>query len=269
MANVNTQPLETAENKPLTKRRRRQLTGFIAVTLCVIGLGTVIYGGFVGFSKVFDQSEEMAAYEELVSPLVMLDPLEFDSLQSARQETLMQAVIWACFYGEADLSVYNRDEYGALILPAVDIDRYAARLYGPDFHIEHGTFQDSGMEFVYDETSACYTIPITGQVGSYQAEVVAISGVQEKVVTVAYMAPASGGALDLTGTTTDLPQKYMEYVFTRQNGAYYLTAIRESSREVAPAVSTPQTSQPTQVEQPVIPGDDSSSSTGAGEPVEG
>lgn len=240
----------TADKKvTIGRRRRRQATGVVAMLLCVIGIGTVIYGAFTGVSKMFDQSGQKAEYEELLSPLVMLDPLEFDSLEAADQNTLMQAAIWACFYGEADLSVYDRDEYGALILPSVDIDKYAARLYGPNFQIIHDTFQDDGMEFLYDETTACYTIPITGQVGSYQTQVVEVKGLSEKVITVAYMAPAAGGALDLTGTTTDTPMKYMEYVFTRENGEYYLTALRESDMRVPASPPAQQQDTPAQMEE--------------------
>ncbi len=258
--------LQEDEYKRYTRRRRRQWLGLAVILLCIIGLGTVVYSLFTVGEKLMDRTAEMNSYETRLAPLVMLDPLEFEGIENARTETLLEAAIWACVYGEKDLSIYPRDEYGALILPAIEIDRYAAQLYGPDHRLIHDTFQANGMEFSYNEETASYTIPITSQIGIYTPKVVSISGVRLQVVTVAYMVPASGGAMDLVGTTGQV-QKYMEYVFRLDQGSYYLDAIRTSPLEVTkPASSTPEQ---TSSLPPVVEEEDVSSSSVGNAPAEG
>ena len=86
------------------------------------------------------------------------------------------------------LDVYKRQ--GALILPAVDIDKNGALLFGRDYVLEHHTFDANGMQFVYDEEKSGYIIPITGTTSAYTPKVVKIkNSVQQKRITVGYAAP--------------------------------------------------------------------------------
>ena len=84
----------------MRRRRRRQLLGGVLCVLIVCGVVSVIssVGRVVG--SLFDDSEERAEYEKLLAPLVMLDPVPFDSLETADQNLLLQAAIWEAIYNE-------------------------------------------------------------------------------------------------------------------------------------------------------------------------
>lgn len=216
------------EKERLRRRRRRQLIGGVLSILIVVGLVTVLGGTVKSVSRLFDDSKEKESYEKLLTPLVMLDPVPFASLDAADPALLLQAAIWSTIYTE-DLSKYDRDDIGALILPSVDVDKASVRLFGSGYKLTHQTFEASGMIFQYDEENKSYLIPITGTTNTYTPQVEKISSsVKQKIVTVGYLAPATGFSLDGATTDANLPVKYYDYVFARQDDSYYLTAITES-----------------------------------------
>lgn len=227
MAKIDKKKMSEEELSRYRRRRSRQGIGAAVILLTVVGFCTVIYGGVKGVVKMFDNSEEKASYETLLAPLVMLDPLPFDDMAAANKNVLMEAAVWSCIYNQ-DTTGYERDETGSMILPAIDVERAAAKLYGTDFTVERATFSDSGMDFIYNEEKQGFIIPITGQVGIYSPKVAKIKGITEKVVTVGYISPYAG-MMDGSGQqVSSEPVKYVDYVFARDKGDYHLIAIRES-----------------------------------------
>ena len=241
------------EKERMRRRRRRQLLGGVLCLLIVFGAASVV--GSVGrvIGSLFDDSEERAQYEKLLAPLVMLDPVPFDSLETADQNLLLQAAIWEAIYNEdiADETKYERDESGALIMPAVDVDKNGALLFGPDYTLEHHSFEADGMQFVYDEERSGYIIPITGTTSAYTPKVVRIkTSVKEKRVTVGYVAPPTGFSLDGTlSTEQGDPAFYYDYIFTRQGDGYYLTAITTSDTKPANSASSSEAQAPAVIEE--------------------
>lgn len=229
------------EKERMHRRRRRQLLGGVLSVLIVLGAISLIMAGVRVTAGLFDDTEERQQYEKLLAPVVMLDPVPFDSLETADQNMLLQAAIWEAIYNE-DITKYDRDEGGALILPVVDVDKNAALLMGKNYVLEHHTFSASGMEFVYDEGRKGYIIPITGTTSAYTPKVVKIKNeVQQKIVTVGYVAPPTGFSLDGTlSTEQGAPAFYYDYVFTRQDDGYYLTAMKTSDMKPASEAQAPQ-----------------------------
>ena len=215
------------EQMRLRRRRRRQLIGGILSVLIIVGAVTLVGALGRNVAKLFDNTKEKESYHKLLAPLVMLDPVPFDSLETADQNMLLQTAIWETIYNE-DISKYDRDELGTLILPTVDIDKNAALLFGKNYKLNHASFSASGMDFVYNEENKSYLIPVTGTTGSYTPQVERIrSSVKEKRVTVGYIAPPMGFSMDGTADNTK-PVKYYDFVFTRQDDGYYLSAMQES-----------------------------------------
>ena len=84
------------------------------------------------------------------------------------------------------------------------------------------------MTIVFDEATQCYSIPITGSVGYYRAEVTDMFKQDGLLhVTVGYIPMNTTG--DLIGTQSDTPTKYMDYLFARTSGSWYLTGLTESA----------------------------------------
>ena len=66
-------------------RNRRIITGGIFCVLAVIGILTIFTGVVKAGVKLFDKSSEMQKYENMLSTLVIYDPLPFESVEEADQ----------------------------------------------------------------------------------------------------------------------------------------------------------------------------------------
>ena len=91
------------EKSALRRRRRwRQLLGAVVCLLVVIGLASVVSGGVRLTATLFDDSELKAEYVLRLRNLVALDPVPFDSIEEANQNTLLNALIWSSISEDKD-----------------------------------------------------------------------------------------------------------------------------------------------------------------------
>lgn len=230
---------ETARNN---RRIRRQILGAVLTVLMVVGLFTVVTNGVQGITALFDDTKEKEEFEKRLYNVVTLDPLPFGTLEQADPVILKTAALWSSLTTAREtgtLDLYERDpDDMSLYLPAVDVDAAATSLYGPDYKIEHGTLQDDNLTFTYDEQRKAYKIPPTGQGGLYYPKVEELkkqSGILR--VTVGYIPSYTTDEFGLP-TSSD-PEKYMDYLFKKQNGVWYLAGLEESEMKVErPQAST-------------------------------
>lgn len=222
------------------RRRARQALGVVIALLVIIGMVTVVRSGISVVANLFDDTQQKEEYENKLEGLVMFDPLPFDGIENIDDLTLREAAVWGCVYSIQDtqggFDNYNTDpDTEQLLLPSVDVDAYLAKLVGPSFKMTHKTFEMEDMTVEFDEASQCYKIPVTGTVGSYRAVVTKLFKKGGQLhVTVGYI-PTQSSDDTILSTTSDVPTKYMDYLFTRQSGSWYLTGLTDS--ETKPAVS--------------------------------
>lgn len=231
---------ETARHN---RRLRRQFLGALLTVLMVVGLFTVIGHGVQSVSALFDDTKEKQEFEARLQNLVMLDPLPFGTLDRADPVVLKTAALWTSVkmaQEDGTLELYDRDpDDMSLFLPAVDVDKAAAALYGPDYTVQHGTFQEDSVTYLYDDVRKAYKIPPTGQTGMYSPHVESLKKVKGVLrVTVGYIPTYATDEFGLPITSE--PEKYMDYLFEKQNGTWYLAAIEESDMKVE---KTPASSQ--------------------------
>ena len=222
------------------RRRARQALGVVIAMLVIIGMVTVVRAGISVVANLFDDTQQKEEYEDKLEGLVMFDPLPFDGIENIDDLTLREAAVWGCVYSIQDtqggFDNYNTDpDTEQLLLPSVDVDAYLAKLVGPSFKMTHKTFEMEDMTVEFDEASQCYKIPVTGTVGSYRAVVTKLFKKGGQLhVTVGYI-PTQSSDDTILSTTSDVPTKYMDYLFTRQSGSWYLTGLTDS--ETKPVVS--------------------------------
>ena len=241
----------TKEEHERNKRRRfRQLLGAVLCLLILIGAFNVLAAAVSGVAALFDDTDKKLEYEARLQTLVMFDPLPFPSLDQMDDSTaalVKESAIWSALYtaqqSSTGLDNYERDpDTDALIMPAVDVDAAVAALYGPDFKIEHGSFDGVDMSYIYLEDQQGYLIPVTSQMGLYTPKVEQLKKQDGKLrVTVGYVpTPALSG--DYSMSTPSEPTKYMDYIFEKNGRTWYLTALETSEMKVT--ASSTSTSQP-------------------------
>lgn len=231
------------EHARLHRRRARQALGLLVAVLVLIGAVTVLRSGVRAVAKLFDDTAQKEEYEDKLEGLVLFDPLPFDGIENIDDLTLREAAVWGCVYNiqetQGNFDHYNTDpDTEQLLIPSVDVDAYLAKLVGPSFKMTHKSFEMDDMTIEFDETTQCYKIPVTGSVGTYRATVTRLFKKDGLLhVTVGYI-PTQSADDSILNAASDTPTKYMDYLFSRQSGSWYLTGLTESETKPESAASS-------------------------------
>lgn len=237
------------EHAWLQRRRGRQALGLLITLLVLVGFVTVLRAGVGLVANLFDDTAQKQEYEDKLEGLVLFDPMPFDGIENIDDLTLREAAVWGCIYNiqetQGGFDNYNTDpDTEQLLLPSVEVDAYLARLVGPSFKLTHRSFEMEDMTIEFDESSQCYKIPVTGTVGYYRAVVTRLFKRSGQLhVTVGYI-PTSSTDDSIINQSSDTPTKYMDYLFERQSGSWYLTGLTESETKPDSTASTEAASQP-------------------------
>lgn len=221
------------------RRRVRQLRGFLFTVLAVIGLVFLIHTGVSAVRTRLNPADDIDAYTQLISPLVGLNPIPFETIEDADPNILMESAIWAVLTRE-DTEKYSKNEYEQMMIPAVEVDRYFTRMYGEDALPERGNVVDADLTFVYDPESDTYIIPITSLIGGNVPQITDIQrDGRKRYLTVACMQYDQSIVIDPTGNTTDnlVFVKNMIYELTRDGEEYHITAVRNYEEPEQPVAN--------------------------------
>ena len=237
------------EHARMQRRRGRQALGLLVAILVIVGFVTVLRAGVGAVANLFDDTAQKQEYEDKLEGLVLFDPMPFDGIENIDDLTLREAAVWGCIYSiqetQGGFDNYNTDpDTEQLLLPSLDVDAYLAKLLGPGFKLTHRSFEMEDMTIEFDDATQCYKIPVTGTVGYYRAVVTKLFKRSGKLhVTVGYIPTASNDD-SIINVSSDTPTKYMDYLFERQSGSWYLTGLTESETKAESTESTSAASLP-------------------------
>ena len=237
------------EHARIKRRRWRQTLGLLITVLVLIGFITVLRAGVGLVANLFDDTAQKQEYEDKLEGLVLFDPMPFDGIENIDDLTLREAAVWGCIYSiqetQGGFDNYNTDpDTEQLLLPSLDVDAYLAKLLGPGFKLTHRSFEMEDMTIEFDDATQCYKIPVTGTVGYYRAVVTKLFKRSGKLhVTVGYI-PTTSTDDSIINVSSDTPTKYMDYLFERQSGSWYLTGLTESETKAESTDSTSAASLP-------------------------
>ena len=232
------------EHARMQRRRGRQALGLLVAILVIVGFVTVLRAGVGAVANLFDDTAQKQEYEDKLEGLVLFDPMPFDGIENIDDLTLREAAVWGCIYNiqetQGGFDNYNTDpDTEQLLLPSLDVDAYLAKLLGPGFKLTHRSFEMEDMTIEFDDATQCYKIPVTGTVGYYRAVVTKLFKRSGKLhVTVGYI-PTQSSDDSIINVSSDTPTKYMDYLFERQSGSWYLTGLTESETKAESTESTP------------------------------
>ena len=237
------------EHARVQRRRGRQALGLLVAILVIVGFVTVLRAGVGAVANLFDDTAQKQEYEDKLEGLVLFDPMPFDGIENIDDLTLREAAVWGCIYNiqetQGGFDNYNTDpDTEQLLLPSVDVDAYLAKLVGPSFKLTHKSFEMDDMTVAFDETTQCYKIPVTGSVGTFRATVTRLFKKDGLLhVTVGYI-PTQSSDDSILNTSSDTPTKYMDYLFSRQSGSWYLTGLTDSETKPESADSAASAAEP-------------------------
>ena len=237
------------EHARIKRRRWRQTLGLLITVLVLIGFITVLRAGVGLVANLFDDTAQKQEYEDKLEGLVLFDPMPFDGIENIDDLTLREAAVWGCVYSiqetQGGFENYNTDpETEQLLLPSVEVDAYLAKLLGPGFKLTHRSFEMEDMTIEFDDATQCYKIPVTGSVGIFRATVTRLFKKDGLLhVTVGYI-PTQSIDDSILNNLSDTPTKYMDYLFSRQSGSWYLTGLTDSETKPESADSAASAAEP-------------------------
>ena len=222
------------------KHRYATLVGAIFIIFAIIGIITVTVFTFNLTGRIFDNSSQKEEFESFLLPVVMLDPPPFEKPENLDELFLLQSSMWSTLLTK-DRSAYAKDDFGYLLVPSSDIEASALALYGPDVKLNHQTFGDFEVSYLYDEELKVYHVPMVGQSATYTPKVTKI---EEKgdyyVLTVGYVPPGNLWTQTVNGQMIEPePTKYMQYNLKKYKGGYYLESMQDVQESSSPAQGIP------------------------------
>lgn len=213
-------------------RRRNLFHSFVgAVFWAMAVIGIISTAGFIsGKVKSFiDNTDQKNEFAKFIYPVVICDPPNFDQTTKLRNETIITAAVWDIILYE-DKSKYELD-FDYLIVPEVDVEQHAAKLFGSGLNISHVTIASSDISFYYDGELSSYRVPENPKFFTYSPYIEEITQVGESyTLTVGYVSPTPAW-LTLTSDETPSPEKYVDYVVQKRGGSFTLVAIRSSAKQ--------------------------------------
>ncbi len=219
-----------------TRRRLRQVMGFALSVLMVVGAISIVQWTVEILQNTEVDTGEADYYEQLLMPMVWFDQLPFESLAQADPNAIKQEIIWGVL-NELDEEIEYND-LGQPLVPAVEMDQYAAELFGAEYKLEHESFEDPVLQLRYefDPQTNMYAATATGLNAQYVGDVREIEELDGGIlrVTMGYVSNFGSNNELIATPDFDNPTKYMDYFFRRDGSEYYLYALRPNT-SYAPA----------------------------------
>jgi hypothetical protein len=209
--------------------------GLIVVLLAAIGLATVVVAGVKGIDTIVDKTKRYEEYEKLLTPVVLIDPDNFDDITKAQMSQLMEISIWSLLKSDVAPDTFESNESG-LSIPKSAVEEEFIDLFGKEVTPVHGTIEGYGIDFAYDNTSETYTVPLTGVTPIYTPDVVKVTKTTDTVVLT--VACISGNAWE-QGENGEMvapnPDKYIRITLRENEGNLFISAIQNTT---APETAT-------------------------------
>lgn len=228
--------MQQAKKKRQGKYHNATVVGGIFAVLAIIGLITVIMVSVKATTQILDNSKEKEKFSQIILPVLMFDPVPFENAADLDPLFLLQSSLWATLQEKKDS--YSYDDTGMMVVPATDVDVKCAQLFGDGVKLEHQTFGDFLISYVYDEQTEVYKVPTDAQVGVYTPEIEKISKKGDVyTLTVGYLPPGNSWAMDLSGKKYDpQPDKYMIYELKKVDNYFQLLSIKDPPEGAVPGV---------------------------------
>ncbi len=231
-----TEETAATESAPAAAVRRKRKRPYAApigaayLLLLLIGIVAVILAGIRVGKSVFSNEKEIEKLELKLYPVLMYDPVPFETVSDADPVFLLQSSITSVMYSDKRES-YPIDNNGMMTIPVTDINVEAVALFGPDVVLTHRNFDSFEMTFRYDYSNQCYRVPASSIYGYYIPQIESMKKVDKGVyeLRVGYVANTGSYSFDAMGKRfSPTPDKYMTYVVVKNKKDYYISAIRDA-----------------------------------------
>ncbi len=211
-----------------TKEKKKKtpfIAGIIILALAIVGVVNI--AGYIidKITPETDGSKQIAEYADFLTWVVGVDPDPFADITSANKDDLRNIALCSLMNDDVTTSTYSVTEKG-MIVPAVDVEKYYASMFGAETPIVHGSVVGYGYEFVYDEGTASYYIPLTGVTPPFAVRIESATATGDFIeLRVGYIG-TSNVEVDAQGNIQSAqPDKYADIKLKRTDAGFNLISV--------------------------------------------
>jgi|GEM_PF-796467 len=224
--------------KRVGKRRYGVFAGSVVLLFAVVGIFVVCLSIFNVIHGIVTDDSKLRAYDEMIGPVVGMDPEPFENIKGADPEMVLLASILAVEYESADSGLSEYDDYEKNVrnIPVSAVLNQATRLFGPDCNVRLQSIEDEIYSYEYKEDEQIIVAPLFGSIGAYIAKTESSRRSGDSVLLrVGYVSVANMGEATPDGNAEETEEeeipvdKYREYEMKTdpQTGQQYVFAVRD------------------------------------------
>ncbi len=227
--------------------------GGLFVVLAAIGLITVITFSLRATERLLDNSKSKEEFARVILPVLMFDPVPFESPAELNDLVLLRSSIWSALIENIDK--YIIDDAGRVMISKGDVDVACAHLYGPEIQLNHQSFNDYMVMYYFNERTESYLVPVEAENILYTPQVEEIRKEGDiYTLTVGYLSNSNDWFMTMKGEKYEpTPGKYMVYKLQKTDGHYQLLAIEDPPEGAVPGIPQIQPENETVISPPAIP----------------
>ncbi len=227
--------------------------GGLFVVLAAIGLITVITFSLRATERLLDNSKSKEEFARVILPVLMFDPVPFESPAELNDLVLLRSSIWSALIENIDK--YIIDDAGRVMISKGDVDVACAHLYGPEIQLNHQSFNDYMVMYYFNERTESYLVPVEAENILYTPQVEEIRKEGDiYTLTVGYLSNSNDWFMTMKGEKYEpTPGKYMVYKLQKTDGHYQLLAIEDPPEGAVPGIPQIQPENETIISPPAIP----------------
>ncbi|MBR4223494.1 MAG: hypothetical protein IKR73_01660 [Oscillospiraceae bacterium] len=204
------------------------IVGLFVIIMSIVGMCCTAVFLYHKVSGIFDNTVLKDKLEHFIYPVIICDPPSIQQSQRFRNDTMICAAAWdVIMYEDKDKYVH---EFDYIIVPEIDIEQHAAKIFGANLSLEHHTIANPDVAFYYDEGIRSYRIPEEPDHFTYSPS---IEGIVKEgdvyTLRVGYVAPVPSYIQDSKKKRE--PFKYMSYVVEQHGTSFTLISIDQIGDE--------------------------------------
>ena len=236
--------------KRYRRRRKHRLAAPIGgafLLLAAIGVATIIILSLQLTGSVLNNQRQKESFEQLIRPVVMFDPVPFETAENISNTNLLLYSMWSALSNKSynlgeNQAYYDIGASQEYLVPASDLNAAAQRLFGGAVALEHGHFGDFDVQYYYDAEKNMYNVPMTAELYVYTPRVTDIVKDGEFYnLTVDYVPPGSAWTATLGGVASEpVADKTMIYVMSNQKDGWHIVKVRDLPNALINPLQIPQ-----------------------------
>jgi hypothetical protein len=214
------------------RRRKHRFAAPIGgafLLLAAIGVITIIVLSIRLTQQVLDNQNQKEMFERMIRPVVMFDPVPFESAENLSNTDLLLFSMWSTLTSEKRKN-YTYGENQELLVSSSDLDVAARSLFGGVVKLTHESFGNFEARYTYEaEMPMMYSVPVLVELFVYSPRVTEITRDGDYYsLTVEYVPPGSAWTANFEGDTQEpAADKTMIYVMAQEKDGWHIVKVQD------------------------------------------